>query len=533
MHILESIPALTESTGPHMWLLARWSFNVGFTLESALRIYTYVPFRDVYRDLFLWNDIGTSLPFWLRLAFEPQSLEPRYYLDMWRLPFWVRLLEAYSTFRIFKACRYYDGAVLLYEAFSSALAQLTVPFYMFLLLIFCFAAILLELEYDAAVGRCAALWRAQGISSSFLYDRADGISWGCDACADVALELPCNASVGGSCSVQRMLCDTCERFPPGHPECEGLPLAQTFRDMLGSMWFMVVTLTTVGYGDLTVGTTPGRFFVSFVICCGVTFVAMPIAIVGRTFTSTWDAREQRKLQARVRQLLVSHGMSRREVQGKLNESNTSGDGVLRVGGLSTFFNAVAPGKLSKADVAVLYKSLLTDGATVVTIDDFLRTLFPDSKSTKRRSSAMSVLQASSNGGALQRGGDTTPHAGSGLSSQQLELIMKQSRESTQSLRNFEKRLDGFQDSTAFRIKTVEQRLDRVHDHLGELISMMRKQQAGGLAHDGGAHAGPARDRSVSMDSQSWNPLADLLGQRSRDPTKEHAAPSTAASALLA
>lgn len=44
-------------------------------------------------------------------------------------------------------------------------------------------------------------------------------------------------------------------------------------DLLSSVWWTVVTLTTVGYGDLVPATTPGRILGVFVMICGIGMVS--------------------------------------------------------------------------------------------------------------------------------------------------------------------------------------------------------------------------------------------------------------------
>jgi len=53
-------------------------------------------------------------------------------------------------------------------------------------------------------------------------------------------------------------------------------------------WMMIVTMTTVGYGDYSPLTTSGRLLTGMAIICGICFVSMPIAIVGKTFSEEWD-----------------------------------------------------------------------------------------------------------------------------------------------------------------------------------------------------------------------------------------------------
>ena len=57
------------------------------------------------------------------------------------------------------------------------------------------------------------------------------------------------------------------------------------------MWWGVVTLTTVGYGDLYPVTPLGRGLGTFVALLGIGLFAMPAGILGSAFV---DELEQRK-----------------------------------------------------------------------------------------------------------------------------------------------------------------------------------------------------------------------------------------------
>lgn len=59
------------------------------------------------------------------------------------------------------------------------------------------------------------------------------------------------------------------------------------------MWWALQTVTTVGYGDVTPESTPGRIVAAFLMLEAVAFLAIVIAIV----TSVFILREQRKRHA--------------------------------------------------------------------------------------------------------------------------------------------------------------------------------------------------------------------------------------------
>jgi voltage-gated potassium channel len=64
------------------------------------------------------------------------------------------------------------------------------------------------------------------------------------------------------------------------------------------VWWAVVTLGTVGYGDVVPHTAWGRVLGSVVIVCGVTFISFLIAIVTSLFVDADRAREKDASEAR-------------------------------------------------------------------------------------------------------------------------------------------------------------------------------------------------------------------------------------------
>ena len=54
---------------------------------------------------------------------------------------------------------------------------------------------------------------------------------------------------------------------------------EAFSSVFSSLWWAVVTLTTVGYGDVYPITTGGRVFTFFVLLIGVSIIAIPSGIV--------------------------------------------------------------------------------------------------------------------------------------------------------------------------------------------------------------------------------------------------------------
>eukprot|EP00753_Platysulcus_tardus_P013838 PLAT3874.2.p1 GENE.PLAT3874.2~~PLAT3874.2.p1 ORF type:complete len:967 (+),score=427.38 PLAT3874.2:68-2968(+) len=69
----------------------------------------------------------------------------------------------------------------------------------------------------------------------------------------------------------------------------GETVEATFTDIMNAGYFVVVTLTTVGFGDQVPNTTPGRMVTMVVVVFGMIFLAMPLTIVGNNFYDAWEA----------------------------------------------------------------------------------------------------------------------------------------------------------------------------------------------------------------------------------------------------
>lgn len=74
-----------------------------------------------------------------------------------------------------------------------------------------------------------------------------------------------------------------------------------------SWWMMLVTMTTVGYGDYSPQTEAGRGVTTFAMLAGLCFTAMPLAIVGNTFSAAWEARMLSTISDQIRRGLLEQG----------------------------------------------------------------------------------------------------------------------------------------------------------------------------------------------------------------------------------
>lgn len=68
----------------------------------------------------------------------------------------------------------------------------------------------------------------------------------------------------------------------------------TFQNMFDASWFVMVTITTVGYGDVQLNTTFGKVITVIMMLCAVIGMSLPVAIFGANLTELYLERRLSK-----------------------------------------------------------------------------------------------------------------------------------------------------------------------------------------------------------------------------------------------
>ena len=77
------------------------------------------------------------------------------------------------------------------------------------------------------------------------------------------------------------------------------------------MWWSIVTLTTVGYGDVFPITSLGKIFGSVIIILGIGTVALPAGILASAFTEH-TKRNQKKYEEKLKFMLTDNRIDAKE-----------------------------------------------------------------------------------------------------------------------------------------------------------------------------------------------------------------------------
>ena len=76
---------------------------------------------------------------------------------------------------------------------------------------------------------------------------------------------------------------------------------EKFKSVPHSLWWALVTLTTLGYGDMYPQTVGGKIFASIVVLVGLGFVAMPASIMTSAFNEVRLIQREKQKKKRKKQ----------------------------------------------------------------------------------------------------------------------------------------------------------------------------------------------------------------------------------------
>ena len=146
-------------------------------------------------------------------------------------------------------------------------------------------------------------------------------------------------------------------------------------DYVTAIWFMLVTFTTVGYGDIYPKSGIGRAITIFAIFFAVIFMAMPITIVGNNFQQAWEEREKLRVVEQIQKSMLDHGMGVEEIIGLFSMQDTSGDGSLSYVEFKSMLIGLGI-QMKLQDARRIYSLFDTDGDGSCSYQEFVRVVFP-------------------------------------------------------------------------------------------------------------------------------------------------------------
>jgi len=151
---------------------------------------------------------------------------------------------------------------------------------------------------------------------------------------------------------------------------------QTFPDVGTGVWFIIVTFSTVGYGDVYPMSHTGRAVAIFAIICGVLFMAMPLSIIGNNFTIAWEERKKLGAVVALQRHCIDRGFKVREITALFEEADESGDGTITYLEFRSFMDHIDL-KLKPSEARQLFAAFDDAKTGVITFYEFCHVVFPD------------------------------------------------------------------------------------------------------------------------------------------------------------
>ena len=150
----------------------------------------------------------------------------------------------------------------------------------------------------------------------------------------------------------------------------------TFHSIPHAIWFIFVTMTTVGYGDVSTVSALGRSLNIIAMVFGVLFLSMPIAILGNNFVMVWGERHRIMVITRIKEAMMRGGVNRRSVQEAFEAIDTDQSGSVN---LSEFIAVISALKIDMATRAIkkLWHTIDVDGSGEIRVEEFAELLFPE------------------------------------------------------------------------------------------------------------------------------------------------------------
>ena len=148
-----------------------------------------------------------------------------------------------------------------------------------------------------------------------------------------------------------------------------------FGDIFRAAWFVLVTLSTVGYGDMAPQTVLGRLVTVPIIITGVLFMAMPISIVGTNFTVTWEERDVMLLASKIKKLNKRRGLTEADAVNVFKKFDHGGDGEVDIREFKKALDVMGI-QLEHRQLASAFHAFDLDLSGTVSYSEFCDKVFP-------------------------------------------------------------------------------------------------------------------------------------------------------------
>ncbi len=272
------------------WFIMEASCIACFTLEFLLRLWSTPKRSEYFNDTMNCVDLVAILPFWLELILTGVAIPG---LSVFRV---VRLVR---VFRLFKVSR---GSLTV---FATTMSRSSRPLYMLVFFTSIATIIFSSLMYYVERGKWnddLKMWmREYYYYCPVKADASTGpavkgptpwtlatSNWTLDS----GLAEPCKwidpaTYAPGEASYPSEAWFSCPYSYKKSGECETVYEQSPYDSIPTGFWWCLVTMTTVGYGDVVPTQPLGKILAAIVMIFGILVIALPITVIGSNFSSIY------------------------------------------------------------------------------------------------------------------------------------------------------------------------------------------------------------------------------------------------------
>lgn len=290
-----------------------------FTVEAVLRLAS-CPSKWEYLQMPMnLVDIVAIMPFYLELIIKAAMTSEDAEVPGLAV---VRVVRLVRVFRLLKVSK---GSIAL---FTETLQNSVKPLNMLFMLVLIGLVVCASLMYFIERGRfnvAMGYWERPQMYMCEVFITAPPGGPSLGAAPTYA------AGAGNACTLLNVSADMQEAafecsYPyMKNPNCRVVYEQSPFSSILGTMWWAWVTMTSVGYGDLSPTTLGGKIFGMIVMLFGILVLALPITVIGSNFATAYNREQQEEEMALKAELASERRKQAEAAAASFNSGKVSSD----------------------------------------------------------------------------------------------------------------------------------------------------------------------------------------------------------------
>lgn len=239
--VIETLPDFeNDDSKLHFFIVECMAIFV-FTVEYTVRWWAHDKVWEFMCEPLNVIDLVAIIPFYVDLLLLALSIENDFFSNFMKLFRLIRVL------RIFKLARYNENIVLCMTAMVESQDTLGLMVFMLSIVVVVFSSFVFFFEH--------------GTEQS-----------------------------NGEWLVENAICTASIQDTQNNPNvCKS---RTKFVSIPGSMWWTLVTMMTVGYGDMYPLTIPGKLVATVTMLSSIVILALPISVIGANFSRAWMDRKE-------------------------------------------------------------------------------------------------------------------------------------------------------------------------------------------------------------------------------------------------